>query len=227
MHPQVDRFSDDLVECEDFLNIGHCMFVIGLTGGIGTGKTQVSNILKSLGATAINADQVGHEAYLPHTDTWREVVAAFGGDILDSDDQIVRSKLGAIVFSDPAQLQKLNSIVHPRIYDMISDRIESLSGNGVEVAVVEAALLIEAKWTPLADEVWVVTTPRETVLSRLSARGMTAERAESIIESQMPQDEREAHADVIIDNDSGLQELEESVRDMWESRIVLRMLQGD
>ena len=170
---------------------------------------------------------MGHEAYLPHTDTWREVVAAFGGDILDSDDQIVRSKLGAIVFSDPAQLQKLNSIVHPRIYDMISDRIESLSGNGVEVAVVEAALLIEAKWTPLADEVWVVTTPRETVLSRLSARGMTAERAESIIESQMPQDEREAHADVIIDNDSRLQELEESVRDMWESRIVLRMLQGD
>ena len=203
------------------------MFVIGLTGGIGTGKTQVSNILKSLGATAINADQVGHEAYLPHTATWREVVAAFGEDILDSDEQIVRSKLGAIVFSDPAQLQKLNSIVHPRIYAMISDRIESLSGNGVEVAVVEAALLIEANWTPLADEVWVVTTPKETVLSRLSAREMTAERAESIIESQMPQDERETYADAIIDNDSGLQELEQAVEDMWESRVVPRMAQGD
>ena len=203
------------------------MFVIGLTGGIGTGKTQVFNILKSLGATAINADQVGHEAYLPHTATWREVVAAFGEDILDSDEQIVRSKLGAIVFSDPAQLQKLNSIVHPRIYAMISDRIESLSGNGVEVAVVEAALLIEANWTPLADEVWVVTTPKETVLSRLSAREMTAERAESIIESQMPQDERETYADAIIDNDSGLQELEQAVEDMWESRVVPRMAQGD
>ena len=199
------------------------MFVIGLTGGIGTGKTQVSNILKSLGATAINADQVGHEAYLPHTDTWREVVAAFGEDILDSDDQIVRAKLGAIVFSDPAELQKLNSIVHPRIYDMIIDRIKSLSGNGVQVAVVEAALLIEANWTPLADEVWVVTTPRETALSRLSGRGMDAERAESIIESQMPQDERETYADAIIDNDSGLQELEQSVRDVWESRIVPRI----
>ena len=203
------------------------MFVIGLTGGIGAGKTQVSNILKSLGATAINADQVGHEAYLPHTDTWREVVAAFGEDILDSDKQIVRAKLGAIVFSDPAQLQRLNSIVHPRIYGMISDRIESLSGNGVQVAVVEAALLIEANWTPLADEVWVVTTSRENVLSRLSARGMTAERAESIIESQMPQAERETHADAVIDNDSGLQELEQSVRDMWESRVVPRMTQGD
>ena len=203
------------------------MFVIGLTGGIGAGKTQVSNILKSLGATAINADELGHEAYLPHTDTWREVVAAFGEDILDSDKQIVRAKLGAIVFSDPAQLQRLNSIVHPRIYGMISDRIESLSGNGVQVAVVEAALLIEANWTPLADEVWVVTTSRENVLSRLSARGMTAERAESIIESQMPQAERETHADAVIDNDSGLQELEQSVRDMWESRVVPRMTQGD
>jgi dephospho-CoA kinase len=203
------------------------MFVIGLTGGIGTGKTQVSNILKSLGATAINADQVGHEAYLPHTDTWREVVAAFGEDILDSDEQIVRAKLGAIVFSDPAHLRKLNSIVHPRIYAMISDRIESLSGDGVQVAVVEAALLIEANWTPLADEVWVVTTPKETVLSRLSAREMTAERAESIIESQMPQDERETYADAIIDNDSGLQELEQAVEDMWESRVVPRMAQGD
>ena len=203
------------------------MFVIGLTGGIGTGKTQVSNILKSLGATAINADQVGHEAYLPHTDTWREVVAAFGEDILDSDEQIVRAKLGAIVFSDPAHLQKLNSIVHPRIYDMISDRIESLSGNGVEVAVVEAALLIEANWTPLADEVWVVTSPRETVLSRLLARGMTPERAESIIESQMPQDEREEYADAVIDNDSGLPELEKAVREYWESRIATRIEQGD
>ena len=203
------------------------MFVIGLTGGIGTGKTQVSNILKSLGATAINADQVGHEAYLPHTDTWREVVAAFGEDILDSDDQIVRAKLGAIVFSDPAHLQKLNSIVHPRIYDMISDRIGSLSGNGVQVTVVEAALLIEANWTPLADEVWVVTSPRETVLSRLLARGMTPERAESIIESQMPQDEREEYADAVIDNDSGLPELEKAVRENWESRIATRIEQGD
>ena len=203
------------------------MFVIGLTGGIGTGKTQVSNILKSLGATAINADQVGHEAYLPHTDTWREVVAAFGEDILDSDEQIVRAKLGAIVFSDPAELRKLNSIVHPRIYDMISDRIGSLSGNGVQVTVVEAALLIEANWTPLADEVWVVTSPRETVLSRLLARGMTPERAESIIESQMPQDEREEYADAVIDNDSGLPELEKAVRENWESRIATRIEQGD
>ncbi len=203
------------------------MFVIGLTGGIGAGKTQVSNILDSLGATAVNADQVGHEAYLPHTDTWREVVAAFGEDILDSDEQIVRPKLGAIVFSDPAQLQKLNAIVHPRIYAMISDRIESLTADGVQVVVVEAALLIEANWTPLADEIWVVTAPKEAVLTRLADRGMSEEQAASRIDSQMPQDERAAYADAIIANDSGLSELDRTVRSMWESRVVPRIEQGD
>ena len=150
------------------------MFVIGLTGGIGTGKTHVSKLLQEHGATVINADLVGHEAYLPHTETWREVVAAFGEDILDEDEQIDRRKLGAIVFSDPAHLQRLNSIVHPRIYAMIRDRIEELTADGVQVVVVEAALLIEAKWTPLADEVWVVTAPQEQVLSRLTRKGNVA-----------------------------------------------------
>ncbi len=199
------------------------MFVIGLTGGIGTGKTQVSDILQSLGATPINADQVGHEAYLPKTETWREVVDAFGADIVDEDNQIVRSRLGAIVFSDPAQLDRLNSIVHPRIYGMISDRIGGLKSQGVEVVVVEAALLIEANWTPLADDVWVVTAPRDVVLSRLSDRGMPTERAESIMGAQMPQDERISHADAVVANDAGLDKLEASVRKMWETRVSPRL----
>ena len=199
------------------------MFVIGLTGGIGAGKTQVSKFLQDHGATVINADLVGHEAYLPHTETWREVVAAFGEDILDDEEQIDRRKLGAIVFSDPAHLQRLNSIVHPRIYAMIQDRIESLANDGVDVAVVEAALLIEAKWTPLADEVWVVTAPREQVLSRLTGRGMSSEQALARIESQMPQDERVTHADVVIENASGIYELESSIAETWNSRVSARI----
>ncbi len=198
------------------------MFVIGLTGGIGTGKTQVSKFLQGRGATVINADLVGHEAYLPHTETWREVVSAFGRDILDDDEQIDRRKLGAIVFSDPAHLQRLNSIVHPRIYAMIQDRIESLSSDEVSVVVVEAALLIEANWTPLADEVWVVTAPQEQVLSRLMGRGMTSEQALARIESQMPQDERVKHADVVIANASGIYELESSIAESWNSRVSAR-----
>ncbi len=199
------------------------MFVIGLTGGIGTGKTQVSKFLQRHGATVINADLVGHEAYLPHTETWREVVSAFGRDILDDEEQIDRRKLGAIVFSDPAHLERLNSIVHPRIYDMIQDRIESHTDNGVDVVVVEAALLIEAKWTPLADEVWVVTAPQEQVLSRLTGRGMSREQALARIESQMPQEERVGHADVIITNASGIYELESSIAGTWNSRVSARI----
>ena len=202
------------------------MFVIGLTGGIGAGKTQVSNTLEALGATVINADLVGHEAYLPQTETWRAVVDAFGSDILDDGDHIDRRKLGAIVFSDPSMLARLNSIVHPRIYAMISQRIDALAGEGVSVAVVEAALLFEARWTPLADEIWVVTAPPEQVLSRLTARGMPPEQAQARIDSQMPQDERASRADVVIANDLGISELEASVKSKWQSRISAA-LQGD
>jgi dephospho-CoA kinase len=202
------------------------MFVIGLTGGIATGKTLVSETLRDLGATIINADLVGHEAYLPHTETWQAVVDAFGTDILDSEGQIVRPKLGVIVFSDPARLEQLNSIVHPRIYAMIGDRIESLKVDGVGAVVVEAALLIEAGWTPLVDEVWVITSPMEEVYSRLTGRGLSPDQARARIESQMPQEERVTHADVVIVNDSGQVELRSAVRQQWDQRIASRV-QGD
>ena len=202
------------------------MFVIGLTGGIATGKTLVSETLQSLGATIINADLVGHEAYLPRTETWQAVVDAFGPGIVGEDGQIARPKLGAIVFSDPAKLELLNSIVHPRIYAMIGDRIDKLSAEGADVIVVEAALLIEAGWTPLVDEVWVLASPRETVESRLTGRGMSLEQARARIESQMPQDERLAHADVAIANDRGQAELQTVVREQWNRRIAPK-LQGD
>ena len=202
------------------------MFAIGLTGGIATGKTLVSETLGALGATIINADLVGHEAYLPGTETWRAVVDAFGEEIVGEDGQIVRPKLGAIVFSDPAKLELLNSIVWPRIYAMLEERIAELASAGVEVVVVEAALLIEAGWTPIADEIWVLTTPRETSLARLTGRGLPTEQANARIDSQMPQDERATHGDVVIANDGGKDELEQAVRAHWKRRVAPR-IQGD
>ena len=188
------------------------MFVIGLTGGIGTGKTQVSGILSHLGATVINADLVGHEAYLPNTETWQVVVEAFGEGILTENDEINRRALGAIVFSDPEQLKRLNAIMHPRIFDMIQARIDKLEKEGVEKVVVEAALLIEANWTPLATEVWVVTSNGNDVVQRLLSRNnMTEETIKARIDSQMPQEERVTHADVIIENDGDLGYLREPV----------------
>ena len=199
------------------------MFVIGLTGGIATGKTLVSETLRDLGATVINADLVGHEAYLPHTETWQAVVDAFGSDILDPEGQIVRPRTRrVIVFSDPAKLEQLNTIVHPRIYAMIGDRIEGFKADGIGAVVVEAALLIEAGWTPLADEIWVITSQIEQVYSRLIGRGLSRDQARSRIESQMPQEERVTHADVVIVNDSGEGELQSAVKEQWDRRVASR-----
>jgi len=112
------------------------MLVIGLTGSIGTGKSEVARLLQALGAVVINADQVGHEAYRPNSDSWREVVKVFGEEILQPSGEIDRRKLGAVVFSDPEQLAKLNNIMHPRMARMVAQQLESLRSQGTQVAVV-------------------------------------------------------------------------------------------
>ena len=146
------------------------MLVIGLTGSIGTGKSEVTRVLQELGAEVINADQVGHEAYTPHTESWNEVVDAFGRDILQPDGEIDRRKLGAIVFADPGQMAKLNGIMHPRMAGMVAEKTEQMRSRGVQVVVVEAALMFEAGWETLVDEVWATASPLETVFQRLMSR---------------------------------------------------------
>ena len=195
------------------------MLVIGLTGGIGTGKSLVSRMLEERGATIIDADLVGHEAYTPHTETWQVVVDTFG-DVLAEDGQIDRRKLGAIVFSDPSQLEKLNAIMHPRMYKMIEERIQNLKSGGADTIVVEAAILIEAKWTPLVDEVWVTTAPEDQVIARIKGRNnMGEEAARARINSQMSSEERSEHADVLIANSGSMDRLKETVDSLWESRV--------
>ena len=196
------------------------MRVIGLTGGIGTGKSEVSRILSQLGASIIDADKVGHEAYLPRTETWQEVVKTFGREILQSNEEIDRKKLGAIVFSDPKALEKLNEIVHPRIYKMIEERIKGLKERGEEEVVVEAALLIEANWAPLVDEIWVTTSPQDEVVRRTRDRsGLSEDTIRSRIRSQLPQEQRVKHADVVIENNEDLETLRVKVKSLWNSRI--------
>ena len=102
------------------------MLVIGLTGGIGTGKSEVTRLLQALGAAVINADQVGHEAYKPNSESWRQVVEAFGGDILQPNGEIDRGKLGAIVFSGPERLARLNKIMHPLMARIVAEELESV-----------------------------------------------------------------------------------------------------
>ena len=195
------------------------MLVIGLTGGIGTGKSLVSRMLQEHGATIIDADLVGHEAYTPHTETWQVVVDTFG-DVLAEDGQIDRRKLGAIVFSDPKQLEKLNAIMHPRMYKMIEERIQGHQAGGAETIVVEAAILIEAKWTPLVDEVWVTTAPEDQVIDRIKGRNnMGDDAARARINSQMSSEERVRHANVSIANDGSMDQLRDTVDGLWDSRV--------
>lgn len=196
------------------------MLVIGLTGSIGTGKSEVASLLGSLGAVLINADQVGHEAYAPNTESWREVVEAFGRDILQSTGEIDRRKLGAIVFSDSQQMAKLNGIMHPRIAAMVGERIEKLRTQGTEVVVVEAALLFEAKWDYLVDEVWTTDAPVEMVIRRLRDRnGLGEEEVRKRIDSQMDREERLARSHLVLDNSGDVAELEQTVSSLWENRV--------
>jgi len=196
------------------------MKTIGLTGGIGAGKSTVSQILAELGAFVIDADKVGHEIYLPGKEAWRQVTAAFGGDILAPDQTIDRKKLGAIVFSGDEARRKLNAIVHPLMFQDIRRRIEEKRAEGfTKPIVVEAAILIEANWLPLVDEVWVVVTNKNAVVERVATqRGMAAKDTEARIASQLSDAERLKHAQVVITNDGSREELEKRIREAW-SRV--------
>ncbi len=199
------------------------MLVIGLTGGIATGKTTVSAILKELGAEVLDADRVGHEAYLPDTPTYNDVVAAFGREIVGEDRQINRGKLGAIVFSDPANMKKLTDIMWPRMADIVAERIEEQKALGTEVMVVEAAVLLEAKWDSLTDEVWVTVSPEASMIERLAkSRGLTEEQSKDRINSQMSAEERIKRAEVVIHNDSSQDELKAQIEKAWNSRVGTR-----
>jgi len=193
------------------------MKVIGLTGGIGSGKSTVSGFLAELGAVIIDADKVGHEALKPDTEVWREVVAAFGRQILTPDGDINREKLGEIVFRNSESLSRLNQIMHPRMYDMVKAQLEGYRKQGVGVVVLEAPLLIEANWTSLVDEVWVTVASESTVLRRLKEKfGLSEPESLARIHSQLTSEERVKHADVIINTDCALGELKAKVEELWQ-----------
>lgn len=202
------------------------MIVIGLTGGIGAGKSEVARILQELGAVIINADQVGHQAYTPHTETWDEVVKAFGEEILQDNEEIDRRKLGGIVFADPAQMARLNSIMHPRLAQMVAERIEESRGQDLPAIVVEAAILFEAGWEYLVEEVWTTEAPEAEIVARLQARnGWDAAEVKKRIDSQMSSAERSARADLVVENSGDLENLEHRIKYLWESRVERRIEQ--
>jgi len=195
---------------------------IGLTGGIGSGKTTVAALLEKLGATVIHADAVGHEVYQPHTVGWQRVTEAFGTAILQPDGTIDRKQLGAMVFNDPAALKRLNAIVHPLIYAEVERRIKAHRATGsTQTVVVEAAILIEANWLPLVDEVWLVTASKDLVVERIERqRGLASGAVAARIAAQLGDTERRKFAQVIIENTGTIADLTAKVRAAWEGSIA-------
>lgn len=190
------------------------MQVIGLTGGIAAGKSIVSQMLAELGAHIINADKIGHEIYLPQKEAWRDIVNAFGPDILLPDQRVDRARLGSIVFGDKGALATLNQITHPRIIEEAKREIEPLRAQkeNAKPIIFEAAILIEANWLFLVDKVWVVIADREVSIERLQRdRNLNRAQAESRINSQLSNAERIKYADLVIENNASLEELRSQV----------------
>ncbi len=192
------------------------MITIGLTGGIGSGKTIVAEMLVEKGAALVSADVVGHRSYRRGTAVYERVVAEFGRDVLDADGGIDRQRLGQKVFADAEARERLNAIVWPAMARMMAQEIEELRAQKTAVAVLEAALLIEANWLPLADEVWLVTASPEVAQQRLvESKGLTPEQAEARIRSQLSNEERKSHAAVVIENDGTIEALRKRVEELW------------
>lgn len=197
------------------------MRIIGLTGGIATGKSQVSSILSELGAVVIDADIVAREVVQKGLPAWQQLKDTFGEEYFLSNGELNRRKLGQLVFSHPSELDKLNSITHPAIKAKIEERINDLKVQGYNgIVVVDAALLLEAGWETMVDQVWVVDAPIEKRIERLMNRdNLTRDQALSRINSQMSQQERIAKADKIIYNNSNIDSLKEQVLRIWHETL--------
>ena len=195
--------------------------VIGLTGGIGSGKSTVSQFLAELGAVILDADKIGHELYQPDTATWRELVKTFGSGILAENNTIDRKKLGAIVFSNAAELKQLNAIIHPRITKLLKQRIDDYRRKGTKLIVLDAPVLFEANAKSLVEEVWVVVSDEMNVITRAAARsGLKEEQIRARIRSQFSNEERINRAQVVIHNDGTKADLQKKVKELWEQLKV-------
>ena len=188
------------------------MYTIGLTGGIGTGKSEVLSILRDLGASTVEADLLAHEIYSPGKPAWQDIIDTFGSSILTAEQQINRKKLGEIVFADRNKLSKLNQIVHPRIFEHLKDFIEEQKIAGVRLLVIEAAVLIEAGWTEMVDSVWVVKASKGTIINRLKKKTtLTEKQITQRINAQISDAKRQEKANEILINNGDKADLRDQV----------------
>lgn len=196
------------------------MKVIGLTGGIGTGKSTVARFLAELGAEVVDLDMVGHEVLKKGGRAYKSVFKEFGEGILKPDGEINRSRLGKIVFNNHEALNRLNRIVHPEIDKIVAQKVNESRRKGMKVMVLEAAAMLEAERTWQVDEIWVITAAEKSILERLKARPEYSEvEIKNRIKSQMTNEERLNQANIVINNDGTSDELKEKVKAEWEKLL--------
>jgi dephospho-CoA kinase len=196
---------------------GTVLKTIGLTGGIGTGKSTVARFLGDLGATVIDLDKIGHDVLNRGTAAYHQIVGAFGNSVVAPDGEIDRAALGKIVFNDRPSLSRLNAIVHPAIDAVVAEKAEEFRRRGVKVLVMEAAVMVDVGRKTQVDELWVTVASRPSVVKRLRERsGYSPGEAETRINSQVSDSERIDQADVVINTDCSLDELKARVKTEWE-----------
>ena len=193
------------------------MLLVGLTGGIATGKSLVSEILRGLGGYIIDADKIAREVVEPQKPAWLEIVEFFGKDIINKDKTINRKRLGEIVFNDPLKKRKLEEIVHPRVIEEENRMVkEYLKIKPDGIVIIDAALLIEAGSHKRVDKLIVVYSDKETQTKRLMERdGLSRTDAEKRIASQMPLDEKVKMSDFVIDNSKGIEGTQRQTIDIF------------
>ena len=192
------------------------MIIVGLTGGVGTGKSTVANSFKELGAHIIDWDELARDVVCPDSKAWKEIVEYFGKNFLNEDLTINRQKLAEIVFSDKEKLEKLDQIVHPEVIEedeRITNEIRNLDPDALIIK--DNPLLFELTRPILVDKIVVVSTSEQTQLRRLEEKGMSREDAQSRIKSQLPLEEKIKSADFVINNDGPLEETKKQVEEIY------------
>ncbi|ABW18753.1 dephospho-CoA kinase [Alkaliphilus oremlandii] len=194
---------------------------IGLTGGIASGKSTASSILKKFGASIIDADKIARKVVEKGKPALKEIVEFFGADLLLEDGTLDRKKLGTLVFNDSILLEELNRITHPHIYQEIIDEINWYKKTDHNhVIILDAALLIEMKLMDLVEEVWLISVPEEIQLARLMEReNISLEDAKKRVKAQMALEEKKQYAHRIIDNSKDVVYLKSQLEEIWNRLI--------
>jgi len=201
--------------------------IIGLTGGIASGKSTASKFFAERGAYVIDSDKLGHRAYEPGTEAFAKVAATFGADVVGADGRIDRKVLGSKVFGKPEELKKLTDIVWPEIRRLTQLEIQAaLAEDPERIVVLEAAVMLEAGWNRSTDEVWVVIIEPDLAVQRAVARdGLDEAAVRARIGAQMTNAERVARADVVIDNSGTLDQLLAKLEEAWNALLARRKAQ--